>query len=150
VESVVRPLIVYLVLFAFFRLAGKRTLASTTTFDFVLLLILAEAIQQALIGEDHSMTNALLVVVTLILFDIGLSLLNQRSVSLRQLMDDVPLILINDGVMLEHHLRKSRVSLEEILSAARETQGLEDVEQIKYAVLEVSGGISIVPKSGSA
>jgi uncharacterized membrane protein YcaP (DUF421 family) len=150
VESVIRPLIVYLVLFAFFRLAGKRTLASTTMFDFVLLLILAESVQEALIGEDGSMTNAMLVVMSLILFDIGLSLLNQRSDSLRQVMDDVPLILINDGIMLEHHLEKSRVSMEEILAAARETQGLEKIEQIKYAVLEVSGGISIVPQPESA
>jgi uncharacterized membrane protein YcaP (DUF421 family) len=146
-ESVIRPLIVYLVLYVLFRLAGKRTLASITAFDFVLLLIVAESVQEALIGEDQSMTNAFLVVLTLVAIDIGLSLLNARSPRLKKVMDDVPLILIEDGKVLKDRMLKSRVEETEILHAARQSLGLERMDQIKYAILETSGGISIVPKA---
>ena len=145
-DSVIRPLVVYLVLYLLFRLAGKRTLASITAFDFVLLLIVAEAVQQALIGDDQSMTNAFLVILTLIAMDIALSLLNARSERMKKIMDDVPLILIDDGRPLEDRMRKSRVEEAEIMQAARLTQGLERMDQIRYAILETSGGISIVPK----
>jgi uncharacterized membrane protein YcaP (DUF421 family) len=145
-ESVLRPLIVYLILFVLFRLAGKRTLASITAFDFVLLLIVAEAVQQALIGEDESMTNGLLIVVTFIIIDIAFSLVNLRLPLIRKWMEDVPLLLVNDGVMLKEHMDKARVTVEDILHAARQTQGLENLDQVKYAILEAGGGITIVPQ----
>jgi uncharacterized membrane protein YcaP (DUF421 family) len=145
-DSVIRPLIIYLVLYLLFRLAGKRTLASITAFDFVLLLIVAESVQQALVVDDQSMTNAFLIILTLIAVDIGLSLLNARSERMKKVMDDVPLILIDDGRLLHDRMLKSRVEETEILHAARQTQGLERMDQIKYAILETSGGISIIPK----
>jgi uncharacterized membrane protein YcaP (DUF421 family) len=145
-DSILRPIIIYLVLYALFRLAGKRTLASITAFDFVLLLIVAESIQQALVGDDQSMTNAFLIVLTLVAVDIGLSLLNARSKKMKKLMDDVPLILIDNGRMLHDRMMKSRVEESEIMHAARQLQGLERMDQIKYAILETSGGISIIPK----
>jgi uncharacterized membrane protein YcaP (DUF421 family) len=145
-DSVLRPLVVYAVLYVLFRLAGKRTLASITAFDFVLLLIVAEAVQESLTVDDKSMTNAFLIVLTLIAIDISLSLLNQRSDRLKQVMDDVPLILVDDGKLLRERLQKSRVGEEDILHSARQSQGLERMDQIKYAILETSGGISIVPK----
>jgi uncharacterized membrane protein YcaP (DUF421 family) len=148
-ESVIRPLIVYIILYALFRLAGKRTLASITAFDFVLLLIVAESVQNALIGNDMSMTNALLIVTTLIAVDIGLSLVNARFSFFRKVFDDVPLILIDDGKVLHERLAKSRVEEGEIMHAARQSHGLERMEQIKYAILEPSGGISIVPRTES-
>jgi uncharacterized membrane protein YcaP (DUF421 family) len=145
-DSILRPIIIYLVLYALFRLAGKRTLASITAFDFVLLLIVAESIQQALVGDDQSMTNAFLIVLTLVAVDIGLSLLNARSSKMKKLMDDVPLILIDNGRVLHDRMMKSRVEETEIMHAARQLQGLERMDQIKYAILETSGGISIIPK----
>ena len=78
-ESVIRPALVYLVLLLLLRLTGKRTLAQITSFDFVLLLIISEATQQALIGEDNSMINGAIVVATLIGLNIVMSLLKQRS-----------------------------------------------------------------------
>ena len=78
-ESVIRAAAVYLFLLLVFRLAGQRTLAQITTFDLVLLLIISEAIQQALIGNDNSMTNAALVVLTLAGLNVALSILKQRS-----------------------------------------------------------------------
>lgn len=147
-ESVLRSVVMYLILLVIFRISGKRSLAQITSFDFVLLLIIGEATQQALLGNDFSLTNAALVVITLIGVDIAISLLKRRSPQIEKFVDSVPLILIENGEMHQDRLKKARVDEEDILVAARELQGLERLDQIKYAILERSGGISIVPKSG--
>ena len=147
-DSVVRGLVVYLFLLLIFRLAGKRTMAQATTFDLALLLIISETTQEAMIDDDHSITNGMLLILTLVGIDIGISLWKQRSKTLEKWVDDVPLILLEDGKPMEERMRKSRVDEADILFAAREHQGLERLEQIKYAVLERSGGITIVPKEG--
>lgn len=146
-ESVVRAAIIYFFLLIVFRVAGPRTLGQITTFDFVLLLIISEAVQEGMIGDDNSMTNSLLIVLTLILLNVGLSLLKLRFQRLDQLLEGTPMIIVEDGKPLTALMSKARVDEEDVLTAARETQGLERMEQIKYAVLERSGGISIIPKS---
>lgn len=145
-DSVIRAIVIYAVLLLIFRIAGKRSLAQISTFDFVLLLIISEAIQQALLGNDSSMTNALLVVVTLVGLDIGLSLIKQRSQQLEKVVDGMPVVLLADGKPIKERMDKERVDESDILVAARSIQGLERLDQIKYAVLEQSGGISIIPK----
>ena len=144
-DSVVRGLAVYVFLLIVFRVAGKRTLAETTSFDFVLLLIISEATQQALVDGDNSMTNALLLVVTLVGLDIAISLVKRRFPTFDKLVDNVPLVIVEHGRPLRDRMHKSRVDTSDVLQAARESHGLERMEQIKYAVLERSGGISIVP-----
>ena len=149
-DSVVRAAVVYAVMLVLFRFNGKRALAETTAFDFVLLLIISEAVQQSLIDNDNSMINAFLVVTTLLGIDVGLSLLKGRSRTIEKLVDDVPLILIDDGELLRERMDKERVDEDDILQVARSSQGLERLDQIKYAILERNGGISIVPKPGEA
>lgn len=78
-DSVLRAGAMYLTLLVLFKVAGRRSLAELTTFDFVLLMMIGEATQQALLGDDFSITNSILVIVTLIVVDVGLSLLKQRS-----------------------------------------------------------------------
>jgi uncharacterized membrane protein YcaP (DUF421 family) len=145
-ESVVRGFAIYLILLILFRLSGRRTLGETTTFDFVLLLIIAEAIQQGMVDDDHSLTTAILLVTTLILTDVALSLLKQRSKRVEWLVDGVPLVILEDGRPLEDRMNRERIDEEDILEAARGRHGLERLDQIKYAVLERSGSISIVPR----
>ena len=145
-DSVLRALAIYAILLIIFRISGKRSLAQITTFDFVLLLVIGEATQQALLGDDFSITNAFIVIVTLLGLDIALSLLKQRSQKLELLLDDTPLIIVEDGRPLKERMDKARIDESDILGAARELQGLERMDQIKYAVLERSGGVSIVPK----
>jgi uncharacterized membrane protein YcaP (DUF421 family) len=145
-DPILRALAIYLILIVVFRIAGKRSLAQITTFDFVLLLVIGEATQQALLGNDFSVTNAFLVIVTLVGLDIGLSLVKQRSQTVDKLLDSVPLIVLEDGRLLEERMKKARVDEYDILARARELQGLERIDQIKYAVLERSGGITIIPK----
>jgi uncharacterized membrane protein YcaP (DUF421 family) len=145
-ESVIRPALVYLFLLLLLRLTGKRTLAQITTFDFVLLLIISEGTQQALIGEDNSMINGAIVVSTLIGLNILMSLLKQRSKGIDRLLDDIPLVIVADGKPLKDRMDKSRVDEDDVLDAARENHGLERMDQIRHAILERDGRISIIPR----
>jgi len=144
-ETVLRGAAIYFFLLVVFRVAGKRSLESVTTFDFVLLLIIAEATQQGLLGEDFSVTNALLLVVTLVLIDVLLSLWKQSSRRVEWLIEGVPVLLLKDGVPLQDRMQRERVDEQDILAEARRSQGLERLGQIKYAILERGGGISIIP-----
>ena len=121
-DSILRSAAVYLVLVFVFRLSGKRALAQVTTFDLVLLLIISEATQEALIGHDFSLTNALLVILT----------------------------LVEDGRVHQERMDREKVDLADILHAARKEHGLERFADIKHAVLEQSGGITIVPRERAA
>ncbi|MBW5415809.1 DUF421 domain-containing protein [Pseudomonas sp. MAG002Y] len=145
-DAVLRAAAVYLVVFVIFKIAGRRTLAEITTFDFVLLLIIGEATQQALLGDDFSVTNAALIIVTLVVIDIGLSLVKERSPKLARFIDGMPMIIVENGQVLKARLNKVRLAEEDILEAARTTHGLERIDQIKYAILEKNGAISIIPK----
>jgi uncharacterized membrane protein YcaP (DUF421 family) len=144
-DAVIRGLIIYVVLLIIFRLSGKRTLSQTTAFDMVLLLIISETIQQALIDTDNSMTNGIILVLTLVGISVLLSLLKQHSHTVERLVDGTPLIIVENGKAIQERMDKERVDEEDILEAARKLQGLERLEQIKYAVLERSGDITIVP-----
>jgi uncharacterized membrane protein YcaP (DUF421 family) len=148
-DAVLRACAIYFFLLLIFRLSGKRSIAQITTFDLILLLIISEATQQALLGQDFSLTNAFLVIVTLVGIDIGLSLLKQRSPRFEKILEDEPLIIVEEGRPLLDRMKKVRVDEEDVLIAARVLQGLERMDQIKYAVLERNGGISIIPKQES-
>jgi uncharacterized membrane protein YcaP (DUF421 family) len=143
--SILRAVVIYIFLLVIFRIAGKRALSQITTFDFVLLLIISEVVQQAMIANDNSMTNAFVLVISLVGLDIGASLLKQKFPKFSRLIDSAPLILIEDGRLMHERMKKSRVDESDILTRARELQGLERLDQIKYAILEASGGITIVP-----
>lgn len=145
-DTVLRGFATYVFLLLIFRIAGKRTLSEITTFDFVLALVIAETTQQALLADDYSLFNAFVLIVTLLGIDVLLSVLKQRSVRLAQLFEGVPVVIVENGKLLRDRMDKSRVDEEDIMSAAREAHGLERLEQVKYAVLERSGRISIVPK----
>lgn len=146
-DAILRGFIMYLFLLVLFRIAGRRTLGQMTNFDFVLLLIISEATQNAMIGNDFSVTNGILVILSLVGLDIGFSILKQRFPILNRHLDGLPLVLVDRGRPVQELMRKTRVDEEDILFSAREKHGLERMEQIKYAVLETNGGISTIPKS---
>jgi uncharacterized membrane protein YcaP (DUF421 family) len=148
-ESVIRGLIVYLFLMIVFRLSGKRTLSEATPFDLVLLLIISETTQQAMVDNDHSMTNGALLILTLVCVDIGLSYLKRYVPSLDPLLDGTAVILVRDGIADSKSMEQERVDLSDVLEAARELRGVENLNQIKLAVLERSGRISVVPDRSS-
>ena len=145
-DAVTRGAAVYLMLLVIFRLAGRRTLAQMTNFDFVLLLIISEATQNAMIGDDYSITNGALVVLTLVGLDVLLSHVKQWSNVAQTWLDGKPTIIVEHGRPKDEMMKRARLDEHDVLAAARETQGLERMDQIKYAVLETSGGISIIPR----
>jgi len=149
-DTVLRAAAVYIGVFLLLRLAGRRTVAEMTPFDLVLLLIIGDATQQAILGEDFSLTTAFLVVATLVVLDVLFSIAKERIPPLAKLIDGVPMVLVEHGRPLKDRMRRARVSLDDVLLSARENHGLERLDQIKYAVLEVSGGISIVPRERDA
>ncbi|MGF6488272.1 DUF421 domain-containing protein [Pseudomonas frederiksbergensis] len=143
-DSVLRAAVMYLALMVLFKIAGRRSLAELTTFDFVLLMIIGEATQQALLGNDFSLTNSMLVIVTLIAIDVGLSLLKQRSQWVQRLIDGGPTIIVENGKILHERLRHARLVEADIMEAARSSQGIETLEQIKFAIIERNGKISVI------
>lgn len=145
-EQVIRGLAIYFLMWLFFRVAGKRTLRDLTPFDFVLLLIISECTQQGLVGKDYSVTGAATIVATLLGADILLSLLKQRFRTLEKVVDSVPVLLIEAGRMHPDRMKKERVDEADILAAARQSRGIGRLEDIDYAILEVSGDLSIIPR----
>ena len=145
-DAVLRAGATYVILLLIFRAAGKRSLAEMTAFDFILLLIISETTQSALVDGNNSLTNTVLLVVTMVGLDIALSFVKEWVRPLEKAMDSVPLIILAYGVPLADRMKKSRVDEADILSAARRSLGLERLDQIKFAVLETNGGISVIPK----
>ena len=145
-ESVIRGAAIYLLLLLVMRLSGRRTLSEATTFDFVLLLIIAETTQQALLGDDFSITNAVVLFVTLIVIDIGMSELKLWSPKADKLLQGVPTVIMRKGQVDRHALSRARITEDDIRSAARQKQGLANLDEIEHAVLETDSGISVVPR----
>jgi uncharacterized membrane protein YcaP (DUF421 family) len=145
-EAIIRALAIYLFLLLIMRISGRRTLAQMTNFDMILVLIISEATQQALLGEDFSIINSFLVIITLVGIDIALSLLKLKFPSLGKVIDGVPTVLLKDGKPIDERMKKARVDEDEILESARINHGIGTMDEIKYAVLEIDGDISIIPK----
>jgi uncharacterized membrane protein YcaP (DUF421 family) len=148
VRSVVlRALLVYGFVLLVMRLAGKRTLAEMSTFDLVVVLIISEAIQPAMTADDTRMTTAALLVLTILAADAVLGLVKDKSQVANRLLDDVPTVLIKDGKLRRQAMARERIDEDDILEAARENLGLHSLDQIRFALLERTGGISIIPWS---
>jgi uncharacterized membrane protein YcaP (DUF421 family) len=145
-NPVVRGIAIYLVVLIVFRMMGKRSLSEATTFDFVLLLIISEVTQQALVGQDYSLTGSFILIISLITFDLIFSLIKERSKMFGKLAEGTSLLIVDEGKPLKERMIKCKVDEEDILEAGRLQFGLEKLEQIKYAILEKDGAISIVPK----
>jgi uncharacterized membrane protein YcaP (DUF421 family) len=125
---------------------GKRSLSEATTFDFVLLLIISEVTQQALVGEDYSLTGAFILICTLISFDLIFTMIKDNFVFFGKIAEGIPLIIVNQGKPLLKRMKKCKVSEEDVLEAGRLLHGLEKMADIRYAILEKDGSISIIPE----
>lgn len=149
-DAVIRALVVYLVLLVIFRIAGSRTLAQMTSFDLILLLIISETVQQALVNTDRSVTHAFLLVLTLVGTAVLLSLLKQKSPMLERWLEGTPVVVIEKGKPRQDHMDQTRVDEADIMETARQQEGLHRLEEIEWAVVERNGDITVIPKeSGS-
>jgi uncharacterized membrane protein YcaP (DUF421 family) len=145
-DSVLRGAATYLFVWLIFRISGKRSLSQATTFDAVLILILSETTQAALLDDDNSMTNSVLLIATMLGIDVVLSCIKHRFPRVEKVMDGAPLVLLDNRGLSEECMDAERVDREEILTAARHLRGLANLDQIEYAILEPTGDITIVPK----
>ncbi|HBH65212.1 MAG TPA: DUF421 domain-containing protein [Erwinia persicina] len=144
-ETVLRAVGIYFILLIVFRIAGRRALLQMTSFDLILLLIISEATQQALLGDDFSVTGAALTIITLVVLDITLGYIKKKTGWFDYLLDGSPVILVENGRVLDNKLKKSGITLDDILVSARTNQGVYEVAKIKFAILEKNGHISIIP-----
>ena len=147
-ETVIRGATIYFILLFILRLSGRRTVAQMTPFDLVLLLVVSETTQQALLGDEFSITNALVLMIVLFGIDIGLSYVKRWAPRAARYMDGAPTVLISEGKVDLRAFHRARISLDDVLTAARQNEGLERLEQIKSAVLEADGAVSIIPTDG--
>ena len=144
-DTVIRSIVVYLFVLVVFRISGKRSLSQITTFDFILLLIIGEATQNALVGEDFSVTNAVVVIATLVTLEMIFSSMGSRWPAFSRVVESLPVVVVENGKLLDDRIKQEGVTVSEILAAGREAHGLERLDQFKYAILERHGGISVVP-----
>ncbi|MFE4109615.1 MULTISPECIES: DUF421 domain-containing protein [Kosakonia] len=148
-DMVLRAIAIYLVLMVVFKIAGRRALLQMTSFDLILLLIISEATQQALLGNDFSVTGAALTIITLVVVDILFGTLKKYVKGAENLIDGTPVVLVENGQMLENKMREADITRDDIMLSARNNQGIADLAEIKFAILERNGHISIVPKNSS-
>src|SRR3569623_2211336 len=145
-ESVIRGAIGYAFLFLIFRIAGKRTLAQTSPFELILLLIISETTQQAMVDSDHSITNAFLLIMTLVGLSVVLTVIKHRSKVASRWLEGLPVLVMRDGAWDKEAGDNTRVDEEDVVAAARSKQGLERLDQIKHAAIENDGTLSVVPR----
>lgn len=143
VEIIIRCLIVYLFILFAFRLFGKRQIGQMTPLDLVLLLLLSNAVQNAMTGPDTSIQGGLVAAATLLLLNFLLNTLLFKSKWARKLLEGSPTLLINNGKILAQNLKHEQLTQNEVLQALRE-HGVARVEDVRIAVLELDGSISVV------
>ncbi len=146
---VFRTVVVYLVLLALLRVAGKRELGQMSPFDLVVLLVISNAVQNAMVGPDTSLTAGLLAAATLVLVNWFIDRFALRSMWFRAQVIGSPTLLVHEGELIREHLRREGVTEEEVMQALRE-HGVADLVAVKVAVLEVDGTISVVPADAAS
>lgn len=143
-DMVLRVIVIYLVLLIGLRLFGKREVGQFTLFDLVMVLLIANAVQPAMTGPDSSLVGGLVIIVVLLFLNWTLGYLRLRSPLLRHALESHPTVIAQDGQWLPAALQHEGVETEEAEGALRE-HGVDSVSDVKLAVLELDGSISVVP-----
>lgn len=143
-EVVVRTAVVYLFLVLILRLSGKREVGQMSILELIVILLISDAVQNSMVGEDTTLVGGLVAVLTLLGLDYGLSLLTGRSRRLRRAIEGEPRLLVRDGILLDRALREEKIEPETVRAAVR-SHGLARVEDVRLAVLETDGSISVIP-----
>ena len=144
-EKVVRSVAVYFFLLLAFRFTGKRQVGQLTPFDLVVLLIISNVVQNALIGNDNSLGGGLLGATTILALNYAITEVAYRSKRARRLLETQPTLLIHNGQVLQDNLRRERITFDDLLGALRRN-GLVEPTEVRFAVLEENGSISVVPR----
>lgn len=147
-EILLRTFVVYLTVLVLLRVAGKRELGQMTPFDLVVILVIANAVQNAMTGGDNSLVGGILAAATLTVTNIAVGRWGSRIPFFRHLVASEPTLLLRDGTPIKEALDRERIDVEELEMAARQ-HGIADLADVTAAVLEEDGSISIIPKEGT-
>jgi uncharacterized membrane protein YcaP (DUF421 family) len=145
-DLVLRALVLFAGVYILLRVVGRRELAEMEPVDFILLIVLGDAIQQGLTQDDYSVTGALTTIFTIAAIQVVLGYTAFRSKRVRTILEGEPVVLIEDGRVIDKNLRRARIAEDELAEEARLSQ-VASLSDIAWAVLETSGKISIIPKS---
>jgi uncharacterized membrane protein YcaP (DUF421 family) len=145
-DLVFRAAAAFILVFAMTRLVGRRELASLEPFDLILLVVTGDLIQQGITQSDYSVTGAFIVITVIALMTVAFSYLNFRVRPLRRVLEGEPIVLVENGRPIEQNLRRERIRIEELEEQAR-LQQVESLDDVKLAVLETNGNISVIPAS---
>jgi uncharacterized membrane protein YcaP (DUF421 family) len=140
-EIMLRTGVIYLLVLIGVRLSGKREVGQMTPFDLTLLLLLSNSVQNAMTGPDTSLVGGAVAASTLLILNFVVANLSGSSRRLRRLIEGQPTLLVHDGKIIEAHMARERVSMDELRRALRE-HGISTPDQVALAVLEVDGSIS--------
>jgi uncharacterized membrane protein YcaP (DUF421 family) len=145
-DIVIRAAIIFAFVFLLTRLLGRRELNSLEPFDLILLVVTGDLVQQGVTQNDNSLTGALLAISTIGLLTVALSYLSFRFKRMRPILNGEPIVLVEDGEVIEPNLRRQRLTQEEIGAEAR-LEGIASIEDVRWAILETNGRISFVTRS---
>jgi uncharacterized membrane protein YcaP (DUF421 family) len=145
-DLVLRATVIFFFVFLITRVAGKRELSSMEPFDLILLVVLGDLVQQGVTQSDYSVSGALIVISTITILTVALSYVNFRLRFLRSALEGQPVVLVENGRMIERNMRRERITLEDIEAEGRQQQ-VESIGDMRWAVLETNGRISIIPAS---
>jgi uncharacterized membrane protein YcaP (DUF421 family) len=145
-DIVIRATIAFLFILLLTRIVGRRELNTLEPFDLILLVTIGDLVQQGVTQNDFSVTGMGLAVGTIAVLTVLFSYASWRFRALRPVLEGQPLILIEDGNVIDKNLRRNRLTPEEIAAEARNQQ-IDSLEKIRWAVLETSGKISFITKS---
>jgi len=144
-DLVFRAAAIFCFLYVITRVIGRRELASLEPFDLILLVVIGDLIQQGVTQSDYSVTGAMTVIATFAGLTVLVSWINFRFRRLRLALDGQPIVLVMDGKVLESNLKRERMTIDELEAEAR-LQQAESIDDVKLAVLETGGNISVIPK----
>ena len=147
--TIVNAAVIYWVLLFALRLIGRRGPNLMTPFEIILLFLMGGIGMQAIIGNDHSLTNAILGIATVTMMHVLVASLKGWSERFGRIVDGTPIIIFGKGQWQRDHMQRLRVHEQDVMAAAR-SQGVERLEQIKYVIVERNGGISVLkqPQEG--
>jgi len=148
-EIILRSFVVYVFLLLLLRITGKRQVGQLAPFDLVLLLVLSNAVQNAMNGGDNSLIGGVLSASTLVLLNFMLGLATYRNKALEALVEGRPQVLIHNGTLYSKVLKQARLTTHELHAALRR-EGCSDVSDCRYAVLENNGSITVVARKSSS
>src|SRR5438309_10688934 len=144
-EIILRTATVYVVVLVLLRVAGKRELGQMSPVDLVVILVIANAVQNAMTGGDNSLIGGVIAATTLVAVNTGFSRVGHRVPYLKHLFESEPTVLVEGGKLIKRNLERENVEEDELLMAARE-HGIEELAGVDAAYLERDGSISIIPK----